>query len=78
MSESLTLLYGVPRRSLLGPVLFAVYVSSLASLHAAPGASCYSYADITQLDHEIKRFQDVKDKIVALFWILGFGCIRGG
>ena len=66
MSDAVPLQYGVPQGSLLGPVLFTIYTSSLASILDAHGVKYHFYADDTQFYIQIENVGDVKEKMVAL------------
>jgi len=49
---------GVPQGSILGPILFALYVSPIGSLITQLGACYYQYADDTQLYIELSSGRD--------------------
>ena len=66
VSEPRPLLYGVPQGSVLGPILFLVYTSSLVLLLEAHGVSYNFYADDTQLYIQIDNAQELKEKITLL------------
>ena len=65
-SEPTSLQFGVPQGSVLGPILFIVYTSSLVSLLEAHGVKYNFYAYDTQLYIEIDNIEDVKDKAMSL------------
>ena len=69
VSELLVTLYGVPQGSVLGPVLFNIYVSSLSSVVGEMGVVSSSYADDTndciKLSLEF-QYANISVKIPAL------------
>ena len=70
-SGSTPLLFGVPQGSVLGPILFVVYTSTLVLLLEAHGVGYHFYADDTQLYIHIDDIQDCKEKLVLLLDDIG-------
>lgn len=66
LSEPTTLHCGVPQGSVLGPVLFTVYTSTLVSLLDAHGVDYHFYADDSQLYIQVENVQEAKGKFGSL------------
>ena len=66
ISEPEPLSCGVPQGSVLGPVLFLIYTSTLVFLLDAHGVSYHFYADDSQLYICIDNIEDTKGKVVQL------------
>ena len=63
MSAQVTLRFGVPQGSVLGPVLFSVYIGGLVALLEAHGVKYHFYADDTQFYLQVENVDDTKGKI---------------
>ena len=49
LSEIVLILFGVPQGSVIGPILFILYVVEVFGIIASYGLDCHSYADDTQV-----------------------------
>ena len=76
-STSLPVTSGVPQGSILGPLLFILYINSLAELHLSPGTTMILYADDILLYHPLCKqyctFTFQQDIDLLSNWILSSG-----
>jgi len=66
MSEPWPLRFGVPQGSVLGPILFVIYTSGLASLLELYGVSYHFYADDSQIYVQVTNVAHVKERFSSL------------
>lgn len=66
VSDSTPLQYGVPQGSVLGPILFIIYISSLSLLLRAHNVTFHFYADDTQIYVRITNIVDIRSKMELL------------
>ena len=66
LSEPVHLQIDVPQGSVLGPILFTLYTSSLATLLEAHNVAYHFCADNTQIYIRIDSIEDVKEKLSSL------------
>ena len=64
-SKPMALQYGVPKASVLGPVLFTVYTGTLDFLLEAHGVSYHSFADDTQLYIRVEDIDEAKQTFIS-------------
>jgi len=55
LSEIVSILFGVPQGSVVGPILFILYVVEVFGIIASYGLDCHSYADDTQCSCNCRR-----------------------
>lgn len=65
-SQFCNLDYGVPQGSILGPILFIVYVHSLSQIMLSHGVSFHVYADDTQIYVPVNDLATTKSKLTNL------------